>query len=89
MVQPSASDRAYTARYRSLQPFLGSLDALGRKAAATCDAPNNRSARLALPQKPGAAATLAIPGANPPQQRAWGRGRHERGAAHLQFLVVL
>ena len=28
MVQPSASDRAYTARYRSLQPFLGSLDAL-------------------------------------------------------------
>ena len=45
-----------------------------RKAAAACDAQNNRSARLALPPKPGAADTLPIPGASPPRQRAWGRG---------------
>ena len=58
-----------------------------RKAAAACDAQNNRSARLALPPKPGAADTLPIPGASPPRRAGVGaRGGqvgHERGAPHL------
>ena len=51
-----------------------------RKAAATCDAPNNHSARLAAPPKPGAAASLAITGASPARQGAWGCRGPGRGA---------